>query len=763
MRDSSCDRLYRLLPGHVRARDHEQGRPLQALLRILTQELEVVEADLDAGFENWFIETCEDWVIPYLGDLVGARHLRPFGEDGGGLRAFVANTLSYRQAKGTAAVLEQIARDVTGWPARAVEVFRRLHQSQHLNHVRPEVLATASLRDADAAGLAGGPFENAFHSVGIRPVTTGEGRYNIPNVALFLWRLDAVVLPFVYDGLTGYLGGVQPAASTHAPGLNHLDPVGRDLPLFNRQRTEPTLAHLAGEADLPGPLRRRPLHDDLEALRAGVPGAGVYFVDPPAVRVRLDGVPVPPEDLFCCNLEDRDDGQGGITWRRPNAPGEVALDPELGRLALHPDDAGKPVEVSVASGAAHDLGGGPSDRRDSVAAWFGPFAAAAETGSLWQLGVSRRPEQVTDIADQGGPVVGSLAAAVERWNVAAAPGARGVIAIMDSATYSEDLSTAARRIRIPAGARLAIVAAGWPVVEIGGGARRRTPGELAPQDRRPYLASDLVTVGEAQPDEDPGALILDGLLIGGRVAVAAGDLGRLELRHTTAGVSAQGLGPGIDVAAAQGADNSRLAVVLDHTVCGPASLGTAAGTVRVTDSILGEDLSANPDPASVPLVLEAPRADIALARSTFYGRVVGRTLSADDSILVGPPLISRRQEGCVRFCYLPGGGRAPRRFRCVPDLQLAEARERLGRALTASEERALRTALRPVFTASALGHPAFGQLALTCPPEIAAGAEAGAEMGAMNRLGNPARVANLRDALDEYLPFGLEAGPFFVT
>ena len=33
----------------------------------------------------------------------------------------------------------------------------------------------------------------------------------------------------------------------------------------------------------------------------------------------------------------------------------------------------------------------------------------------------------------------------------------------------------------------------------------------------------------------------------------------------------------------------------------------------------------------------------------------------------------------------------------------------------------------------------------------------------MNALGNPARLANLRDALDEYLPFGRLAGPFFIT
>jgi hypothetical protein len=36
-------------------------------------------------------------------------------------------------------------------------------------------------------------------------------------------------------------------------------------------------------------------------------------------------------------------------------------------------------------------------------------------------------------------------------------------------------------------------------------------------------------------------------------------------------------------------------------------------------------------------------------------------------------------------------------------------------------------------------------------------------MGAMNALGNPLRLANLRDALEENLPYGLVAGVLFVT
>ena len=58
-------------------------------------------------------------------------------------RAQVANTLAYRRRKGTAAVLEQLARDVTGWNASVVEFFQLLATTQYMNHLRPENLSMA--------------------------------------------------------------------------------------------------------------------------------------------------------------------------------------------------------------------------------------------------------------------------------------------------------------------------------------------------------------------------------------------------------------------------------------------------------------------------------------------------------------------------------------------------------------------------------------------------------------------------------------------
>jgi hypothetical protein len=777
VRDNSIDRLYRLLPEYLRARDADEGRPLQALMQVLGRELETVESDIDDLYDDWFIETCEDWAVQYIGDLVGARALRDFGQ--GALRAYVANTLSYRQAKGTLAVTEQLARDVTGWAAVGVEFFRRLAQTQNINRVRLDNLTTVSLRDADAASLTGGPFETATHSIDVRDISRDRGRYNIPNLGLFVWRIQSYDLSFLKDrAQPGRLGGVEPRISPLGSGYRLLDPVGRPLHLFNRVRTEQGVDQLTTEASVPAPLRRRRLADDLRGGRArrrlqelaALPGpltaaqralvheltreaavaGATYFQTRPVFAARLGGVDVPVDKLAACNLADQPGG-----WTRPASRGDVHFDPELGRVSLHPDDEGKTLEVAYAYGAPHDIGAGPADRRTSVAGWIAPFTADIQGAPLlWQLGVSKiAPPNSAD------PIVDTLAAAIAAWNAIAQPGQRGIIAMADNATYDDDLTDSAHHIEIPAGAMLAIVAAGWPPVALGNGGLDYHPGTLVPQGRRPHVKSDLHVHGSAASNETAGTLIVDGLLLEGGVVVEDGDLGRLDLRYATLGAGSSGLGPGVTVVAG----NSRLGVTIDHTISGSIELGEVAGTVTIGDSIIGEDRVADGNAIASPVVLAAESCDLQVERTTVFGRLTGRTIEGDDSIFVGPIDIKRRQSGCIRFSYVHGGSRSPRRFHCAPDLQIAEAKERLGAAFGVADEQAIRERVQPVFTATVSEDYAFGQLARRCPTEIASGAEGGAEMGAMNGLFAPMRLANIGDALGEYLPFGLSAGVIFAT
>lgn len=61
------DRLYQLLPAIYRLRDAAEGEPLRALLAVVEEEFNLLEADIDRLYDNWFIETCDEWVVAYLG------------------------------------------------------------------------------------------------------------------------------------------------------------------------------------------------------------------------------------------------------------------------------------------------------------------------------------------------------------------------------------------------------------------------------------------------------------------------------------------------------------------------------------------------------------------------------------------------------------------------------------------------------------------------------------------------------------------------
>src|SRR6478752_252728 len=98
--------LFELLPTVHRVRDAEQGDPLRALLNVVNREVQLVEDDITRLYDNWFVETCDEWVVPYIADLLGIRALAGGSEDpqrrssaagssGLSQRSYVANTLAY--------------------------------------------------------------------------------------------------------------------------------------------------------------------------------------------------------------------------------------------------------------------------------------------------------------------------------------------------------------------------------------------------------------------------------------------------------------------------------------------------------------------------------------------------------------------------------------------------------------------------------------------------------------------------------------------
>jgi hypothetical protein len=58
MEERQKERLYNLLPTIYRIRDTLQGEPLRALMDALESEFRIVEQDIDALYDNWFIGNC---------------------------------------------------------------------------------------------------------------------------------------------------------------------------------------------------------------------------------------------------------------------------------------------------------------------------------------------------------------------------------------------------------------------------------------------------------------------------------------------------------------------------------------------------------------------------------------------------------------------------------------------------------------------------------------------------------------------------------
>lgn len=726
MNDSNSDRIYNHLPAIYRLKDASESEPLRALMAVIEREAIALESDIDGLYRNWFIETCEEWVVPYIGDLLGVKGLRSAAQGSFSQRAFVANTMAYRRRKGTAVVLEQIARDVTTWPARAVEFFLLLAATQNLNHVRLDRPATADLRGGSQLDLIGGAFETAAHTADIRRLSD-RSRYGIKNVGLFLWRLQSYAID---------KGTARRMDDRHY----WFGPLPMDIPLYNRPQTEIEMANLAEEINVPAPLRRRLIHSEIESLRAsiinGENGKSAYFGDTPVFQVFLDGEKVNPEHMIVCNLEEWDMDYPCVADCQPGPEtAKLAVDPELGRLAILGKDAPIPTEVlvSYSYGFSGDIGGGPYNRRSSLESWLNPD----ERPPTWMRGVSANEEEADSDPEK---IRKNLAEAVAEWNHYSSldPDAFGIIVIMDSQSHD---AMSVPVIEIPEGCRLAIIAASWPEVIMEGN-RIRGLEQIVPEDIRPHLIGSISVAGKSsQESADQGEFIIDGMLMEGGINVMPGNLGRIRLAHTTL-LPEVGI---LNVLTSASEENSSLDVELFRCITGRVIVPSLGPTLNAIECIID---------GSGGEALTASGANVSLEAVTVFGSVDVLSLNADNSIFTGLVTAKRTQQGCVRFSYLPVGSTAPRRYRCQPEMALAGIDDPMERDIKGSR-------VAPFFKSMTYGRPGYAQLDSAGALEILEGADDGSEMGALGILKGSLRISDLQTALDEYLRFGMDAGIFY--
>ncbi|MFE9609644.1 hypothetical protein [Streptomyces sp. NPDC006012] len=716
------DGLADLLPRWHRLRDAEEGEPLRALLAVIAEQLDRVRDGVAQGYEDLFVETAAPWVLPYLGDLVGYRTLPGYersevgappaggwgsvlttGLHTGGRDALaeavaprrdVAATVSHRRRKGTLPLLEELAQQVADWPARAVELSRLVAHTQPVKLYgsgrRGDRGRLVDLRDGAALAVAGGPFEQSARTVDVRRADSRrkQGGWTPAGVGLFVWRLKA-------QALTS-----SPAyCIDRARNVYTFSILGNDTPLVTKPVPEPSPAHIAAVDNVPAFITRRLLHDRL----ADYYGPGKSLV------IRRDGEdrPVPPADVVVADLSD---------WRYRPGRGQVAVDPELGRIAFGSRSAPRQgVWVDYHHATAADLGGGEYDRDREP----------RPDATVLRVGPGQPYQRIMD--------------AYRAWQQDRGPERTGIIEITHSGAHQEQLD-----FDLDPGDRLELRAAegSRPVIRL-----------LDWYSNRPDALNIRAVSDDCAPHERP-RLVLDGLLVAGRGIHVTGPMGAVVVRHST-------LVPGWSLEPeCEPHSPDEPSIVLDRTTACLQIEHSILGTIEVIGDEVGED------PLDIHLrdsildatghdrtALSAPdcrhaHAVLHLHRTTVIGEIRTHAVRiAENSVFTGELHVVRRGIGCLRYCYVPPGSRTPRRHRCQPDL--------------AGPAEAAR--VRPLFAGERYGTPWYGLLSDRCARELRRGADDGAELGAYHDLYRPQREDGLRARLAEYAPAGTDAGIFFVT
>jgi hypothetical protein len=368
------DQLYKLLPAVHQIRDAENGEALRAFLQIIGEQTQQIHEDIEQLYDNWFIETSDDWVVPYLGDLVGFRRSGAAGEPADAItprgqllnrflypRREIANLVRRRRRKGTLSVLEDMANDVSGWSARAVEFSRLISFFQNVKHPQPEMGRTFSLRETDTHRRVNTPFDKVAHTVDVRAIQPlpGVGWYHPKKVGLFVWRRKILSATMVCPCRKCCKPKEMPKEvvyyTFHRAGIS--------TPLYVRPVKETDELHIAEEANIPVPLYRHLLADEhghasdtFYGLDDAVPKSLAIYTRKPGTH---DWTLIPGDHVCIADL----DCKSMCELSESLACDCVAVDPERGLLLRSCKAEQCEIRVSYHYAATAEMGGGEYERQ----------------------------------------------------------------------------------------------------------------------------------------------------------------------------------------------------------------------------------------------------------------------------------------------------------------------------------------------------------------------------------------------------------------
>jgi hypothetical protein len=719
-------KLWRLIPEVYRIADAQgpgDNGPLREMVDRLGVQVSVIRRGVDRLWEDQSIEACDDWVVPYLAELLGTR-IAP-GMDARGARVDVAKSIHYRRRKGTVAVLEELATNVTGWEVRVVEFFRQLARTRHnldpaigvrvdqlelprpkahppdLPHLTVLPRAEGLLGPRTGTPMGGfahlrpplgrvpGAFDETFHTADLRRGGETTGWYDIPRLGVFIWTLRSFGL-----------GPTTPVEYAACHGQYTFDPTGREVQLF----AAASRAQGVGLGDtwvspeqyqLPGPITV-PL---LEGFAAQLYPASL------AVTVDVAGTWTPLE--WVTLLEPFPAGPSQRTKVRP----------ELGRFWVSPHGAGDQLRVTYCYALAASIGAGPYDRR--------PLGLAS----------ANVPVPEAFVSEGGGDLQAKLAAV--------APS--GTVTISDSLTYDSvsavgSWSQPVTRIVLRSDNGLEGQAA-RPVVRLKPGA---TPAQL-------------VITGAPN-----GSLRIEGIYFCGMSLVLRGDFDTVELACCTFDPGATGAtttyGKAVD-----GRDLVPTPIWIEGTVkqmtadrCILAPIATRTDTsadlpaerqparpghvesLTIRDSIL-QAIPTGGDATFPGAGLMLDSGQVSLLRTTVVGDARVHRLDASECILHGNFQVADQQNGCVRFSAWTTGSRLPRKYESVE--MHGEAGVLLSIDIANPDYMRLR--------------PDADRRTVTGQPSVLTGGPTGSEFGVYAAERAPIRRRAIAFKFDEFMPLGL--------
>lgn len=592
---------------------------LREIVNRIGVQIAVVRRSIDRMWQDQSIETCDDWVVPYIAELLGV-NLPPFGG-----RVDVAKTIYYRRRKGTLPALEEIADDITGWDVKVVEFSRRICRATHsfdpplgwprstargslprLDVAEGLVAAKthtpagglADLRNAYGASRAQTPFDEFSHTADLRSGAGSRGWQNIPHLGVFLYRLQS----FSIDGVT-------PVAYARDPHAFTFDPTGREIPLFATSvRAYGSEWRSPTEPQLPGSIDERLLAAALADLYASIDPVDLALV-PNAMRI-YSGVPS-QSTLVPISQVTADPRKVGQNY---------SIDPARGRLRV-PPAIPQVLRVGYHYGFSSAIGAGGYDRR-----------------------VSGQPLP----ALSGSPVLVSGGDA--NFATVASGVSSGTVEIQDSLTYHSAPD-------------LTVTGAGGPNALVVCAANRTRP-VLRPARGKTW--SKWTITGSVSSARAGSCLIINGLLLSGPSLELAGSFDSVTISTCT-------LDPGGTGRFAKAVDGQPLAPTrlrvtgqirrlhIDRSIVG--SIVVHGDKALVEHLVIDDSIVHATAPGEPALAIGTGRTDV--RRCTVLGSTRVQKLEASNSIFSGQVSVADCSYGCVRYSAFAPGSLAPRPYACV--------------------------------------------------------------------------------------------------